>query len=122
QVVSGVIIGVFGFGLIRKFYTQKDRESEKEADPALLLSVPIFTFVLGNILGGAGFLAAFVSGLLAEVSGSLRQVAHFYDSLLNHLINPFIVIILGALVLFETLPALAPLGIAAALVFMFVIR
>lgn len=120
QIVSGILVGAFGFALLRKFYSNK--KADAEVDPALLISVPIFTFVLGNVLGGAGFLAAFVSGLLADVSGEIKKAAHFYDSLLNHLIKPFIFIILGALVPFETLAKLAPLGILASLIFMFVIR
>jgi len=66
--------------------------------PALLLPIPMFTFVLGNILAGAGFLAAFTSGLLTDAFGSVLKVFHFYDSLLNHLIKPFLFNILGALV------------------------
>lgn len=122
QILSGILIGYFGFILIKKFYYLDPSKEEQEADPALLLSVPIFTFVLGNILGGAGFLAAFVSGLLTDVVGGIRKVSHFYDSILNHLIKPFIFIVLGALVPIQTLIQLAPIGIASALVFMFIIR
>lgn len=120
QIISGILVGYVGFAFIRKFYyLQKAKE---KADPALLLSVPIFTFVLGNILGGAGFLAAFVSGLLTDFIGGIKQVSHFYDSILDHLIKPFIFMVLGALVPIATLIELAPIGIAAGLIFMFVIR
>lgn len=120
QIISGILVGYFGFTLIKRFYYGQD--NEEEADPALVLSVPIFTFVLGNILGGAGFLAAFVSGLLTEVIGGIKKVSHFYESILNHLIKPFIFIILGALVPVSTLIQLAPVGIAAGIIFMFVLR
>jgi cell volume regulation protein A len=126
QIVSGVLVGYLGFALIKKFYyTERSAKSKKEgsADPSLLLSVPIFTFVLGNFLGGsAGFLSAFFSGLLTDASGGLKKVARFYENLLNHLVKPFIFIILGALVPINTLIRYAPLGIIMALVFMFVIR
>lgn len=121
QIISGILVGYFGFTLIKRFYYGHDNEAE-EADPALVLAVPIFTFVLGNILGGAGFLAAFVSGLLTDVIGGIKKVSHFYESILNHLIKPFIFIILGALVPVSTLIQLAPVGLAAGIIFMFVLR
>ena len=86
------------------------------------MSVPIFTFALGNVAGGAGFLAAFTAGLLSEVHGDMRPVSRFYSSFLDHLIKPFIFIVLGALVPFAMLISLAPIGIAAAVLFMFVVR
>lgn len=119
QIITGILIGYLGFAIIRKFYY---RDESHEADPALLLSIPIFTFVLGNIMGGAGFLAAFTSGLLTDVIGGIKKVSHFYESILNHLIKPFIFIILGSLVPIATLIKLAPIGIAVALIFMFVLR
>lgn len=126
QIVSGVVIGYIGFALIKKFYYQHNAKGGKEglgeSDPALLIAVPIFTYALGNILGGAGFLASFVSGLLSDVEGGIKKALHFFESLLGHLINPFIFIMLGALVPLPTLIKLAPLGIIAGLLFMFVIR
>ncbi len=120
QIISGILVGYFGFVLIKKFYYTQ--ETKEVADPALLLSVPIFTYVLGNILGGAGFLAAFTSGLLTDIVGGIKQVSHFYESILSHLIKPFIFIVLGALVPISTLIELAPVGIAAGVIFMFIIR
>lgn len=123
QILSGIIVGYFGFSLIKNFYYGNNKDAGvNKADPALLLAIPIFTFVLGNVLGGAGFLAAFVSGLLSDVEGGLQKASHFYESLLDHLIKPFIFIILGALVPIPILIKLAPLGIIAAVVFMFAIR
>lgn len=121
QIVSGVVIGYLGHRLITFFYARDPVEGKHE-DPALLLAIPVFTFTLGNILGGAGFLAAFVAGLLSEVRGSMREAAKFYDSFLNHLVKPFVFIVLGALVPIGTLITLAPLGIVAALAFMFIVR
>lgn len=120
EIISGILVGYVGFFLLKRFYyAQKDKE---EVDPALVIAVPIFTYVLGNILAGAGFLAAFISGLLTDLVGGIKKVSHFYDSLLNHLIKPFIFIILGALVPMETLLALAPIGIVSAIIFMFILR
>ncbi len=120
QIISGVVVGYFGYALLKKFYYRQS--GDEEADPALVLSVPIFTFVLGNVLGGAGFLAAFISGLLTDTIGGIKKVSHFYDSILNHLIKPFIFIVLGALVPVSTLIELAPIGIMSGLLFMFILR
>ncbi|MES2437331.1 MAG: cation:proton antiporter [Patescibacteria group bacterium] len=124
QILTGIIVGYIGFMLIKRFYSENGTHStgHKEADPALLVSVPIFTFVLGNVLGGAGFLAAFMAGLFSDIGLGLRQASRFTESLLNHLIKPFIFIMLGALVPVATLLDLAPIGILSAFVFMFVIR
>ncbi|MFW5704172.1 MAG: cation:proton antiporter [Patescibacteria group bacterium] len=122
QIISGIIVGYIGFSLIKKFYYFSKDSDRQEADPALLISVPIFTYALGMVLGGAGFLAAFISGLLTDVVGGIKEVSHFYESLLSHLIKPFIFIVLGALVPISVLIQLAPIGILAALAFMFVIR
>jgi NhaP-type Na+/H+ or K+/H+ antiporter len=117
QIISGLLIGYIGYRVLVQFY-----RDEGEGDPALLLAIPIITFVVGDFLGGAGFLAAFVSGLLVDITGEARKASHFYENFLDHLVKPFVFIILGALVPFAILLDLAPLGIIAALLFMFVIR
>lgn len=121
QMLSGILVGYLGYALLRAFYA-RDAAAEAGDDPALLLSVPIFTYVLGNLLGGAGFLAAFTAGLFAEARGGIARASKFYGSLLDHLLKPFIFIILGSLVPIGTLLALAPIGILAAFLFMFVVR
>ena len=118
QVVSGILVGYLGFSLVKHFYYSEDGEK----DPALLISVPIFTFVVGNILGGAGLLAAFIAGLLTDREGSMKTVTPFYESLLDHLIKPFIFIILGGLVPLSTIIEFAPIGIVAGILFIVVVR
>lgn len=124
QIMSGILVGFIGYWLLKKFYRDIRHESSDYAiaDPALLLSVPVFTFVLGNILGGAGFLASFVAGLFSELQGGMRKASHFYASFLDHLIKPFIFISLGALVPLDTIIAFAPIGIMSGLLFIFIIR
>ncbi len=121
-ILSGIIVGYLGYVIIKQFYYHPQKGEGKEADPALLIAVPIFTYALGTVLGGAGFMAAFVSGLLTDEVGGMKKVAHFYESLLNHLIKPFIFVTLGALVPLPILISYAPIGILAGFVFMFVVR
>ncbi len=120
QIMSGILVGYLGYSLLKRLYDLNS--SRRHADPALLLSIPIFTFVLGNALGGAGFLAAFVAGLLSDLSGELRRASQFNEDLLNHLIYPFVFIILGALVPVQILIEYAPIGIVASVFFILIIR
>lgn len=122
QIVSGILVGYGGYWLMKTLYSMKNSGKHQKTDPALFLSVPVFTFVVGNMLGGAGFLAAFVAGLLTDISGDVKEAFIFNESLLNHLIFPFIFIILGALVPLDTLIAYAPIGILATAIFVILIR
>ncbi len=122
QIISGILVGFVAFVVVKRFYIGTKKKREESHDPALLMSIPILTLVVGNVLGGAGLLAAFVAGLLSDVVGGLKKVSHFYASFLDHLVKPFIFVVLGALVPVNVLLSLAPLGIIAALAFMFVVR
>lgn len=122
QVLSGMVVGFFAFLIMRRFYIGTKKVKENSSDPALLMSVPIITLALGNVFGGAGLLASFISGLLSDAVGGLHSAARFYDSFLNHLIKPFIFVVLGALVPINILLLFAPLGIISALAFMFLVR
>lgn len=122
QVLSGIIVGYFGYFLIKSFYQRRTKEKTGEIDASLLIAVPIFTYVLGNILGGAGFLASFTAGLFSDLSGDIKKASHFYDQFLNNLIKPFIFIILGSLVHLSILFSNAIIGLVGALLFMFLIR
>lgn len=122
-IVSGILVGFVAYLVVKKFYVGTKKKNEGVvSDPALLMAIPILTLVVGNVLGGAGLLAAFVAGLLSDATGAVKKATHFYDSFLDHLVKPFIFIVLGALVPVHILLALAPLGIMAALTFMFIVR
>ncbi len=122
QIVSGILVGYGGYRLMKSLYSIHTNAKHSKTDPALFLSVPVFTFVVGNLLGGAGFLAAFVAGLMTDISGDIKEAFIFNENLLNHLIFPFIFIILGALVPLDILLAYAPIGILATVVFVLLIR
>lgn len=121
ELVSGILIGFIGYKLLKHLYHGQSQTTDS-GDPGLFLAVPIFTFILGDAIGGAGFLAAFVAGLLTDLSGEIVNASHFNDKLLKSLVHPFIFIILGALVPFQSLITYAPLGIIATLIFIFIIR
>jgi cell volume regulation protein A len=122
QIMTGILVGYLGFVFIKSFYNSYKLDGEDHIDPALLIAVPIFTYSLGSTLAGAGFLAAFIAGLLSDLSGELKKASSFYEDFLDHLVNPFIFIILGALIPVGILIQYAPIGILAALVFIIIIR
>jgi len=124
QIISGIIVGYFGYYLIKKFYQAKKTEHHNHygTDPSLLIFIPIFTFFLGNILGGAGFLAAFSAGLFSDLNEEVKKNFVFYELFLNNLIKPVIFVILGAMVPVSIMLKMGFLGISISLIFIFFVR
>ncbi len=123
QILSGIIVGYLGYYLIKTFYQpKKTEENLNEHDPSLMIFIPIFTFFIGNILGGAGFLAAFSAGLFSDLNHEIKKNFHFYEQFLNNLIKPVIFVILGAMIPFSIMIKTSLLGILSALLFIFVVR
>lgn len=120
EVVWGVLIGLVGAWILRT-WGETVRKTHW-TDPALFFAVPIFTFAMGSVVGGSGFLAAFVAGLLFETTGETKQVRMFFEQFVDHFIKPVIFLLLGALVPLALLIGTIPMGFAAAIVFMFLIR
>lgn len=120
EVLWGILVGLLGAWVLR---TWGDSVRDTHwSDPALFFAVPIFCFALGAIVGGSGFLAAFVAGLLFEAKSETKVVRHFFEMLVDHFMKPVIFILLGALVPLGTLVGTAGIGFTAAIVFMFFIR
>lgn len=119
EIIWGIIVGIIGAKILQRWY--KAETSERD-NPALFFAVPIFCFALGGLVGGSGYLAAFVAGLLYQNSTSTRNVAHFYETFNSHLIVPIIFVLLGAVIPIDALVNTAVIGIIASLLFMFVVR
>ena len=120
QVIWGVLVGLIGAWIL-KTWGESVRKTHW-SDPALFFAVPIFCFALGSIVGGSGFLAAFVAGLLFESKEETKVVRHFFKQLVDNFMKPIIFLLLGALVPLGMLVETMSIGVAAALIFMFVIR
>jgi len=120
EVIWGVLVGLLGAWIL-KTWGESVRNTHW-SDPALFFAVPIFTFALGSLAGGSGFLAAFVAGLLFESRQETKHVRVFFEQLVDNFMKPVIFILLGALVPLAMLVDTAAIGAAAAIVFMFVIR
>lgn len=121
EALYGVFIGLIGAWMLKRWSAKAAKEGS-HTDPALFLSVPILMYALGGIIGGSGFLAAFVAGLLFEADKPTREVREFFERTVDGFVKPVIFILLGALVPLPLLLASAPLGILAAALFMGVIR
>lgn len=123
EILFGIVFGVIGYGLL-SFLTRftKQNEEEAEADAAFFLFVPIMIFTFAVTLGGSGYLAAFVAGLLFVMAKHLHHTEQFFNHTIEGFMKPTIFVLLGALVDIGSLLDYAGVGILAALVFMFAIR
>lgn len=123
EILFGIVFGVIGYGLL-SFLTKftKQNEEESEADAAFFLFVPIMIFTFAVTLGGSGYLAAFVAGLLFVMGKNLHHTEEFFNHIVEGFMKPTIFVLLGALVDIGSLLDFAGVGIVAAFVFMFIIR
>ena len=123
QTMYGLLFGVVGYAFLMVLSGIKRKHSETYgADQVYFLAVPIMAFVGAAAFGGSGFLAAFVAGLLFQAKEHMRAVEHFFNQVIDGIAKPIIFVLVGALVDVHALVAYAPIGVAVALIFMFVIR
>ena len=123
QAGYGVVFGVAAWALLWILSQIKRRHSERYgADLIYFLAMPIIAFTGAAVFGGSGFLAAFVAGLLFHVEQHMAEAERFFHQMIDGAAKPVIFLLVGALVDVHALIAYAPVGIAAALVFMFVLR
>jgi NhaP-type Na+/H+ or K+/H+ antiporter len=130
QFLFGCVAGLVGWLLMQAYdkFRQRDHQrglANPAFDFALLLFIPLATFLLAQMLHGNGFLAAFVAGLLANFNHSQ---AHFHDGLshmethIESLAKPIIFMMVGPFVSLQMLLDTALPGLLVALLFMLVAR
>lgn len=124
EIIWGVMIGILSAWILKRWSVDisKKKDREIKSDPALFFAVPIFAFAGGSVIGGSGFLAAFVAGLLFENRAETYEVRHFFDLFVNNFIKPIIFILLGAIAPMNILLSTAAIGITAGLIFILIIR
>ncbi len=123
QAAYGALFGLAGFAALWLLARIKRKHAVRYgADQVYFLGVPLVTFAAATAFGGSGFLAAFLAGLLFHSEAHMKEIEHFFYQVIDGIAKPVIFLLVGALVDIHALVAYAPLGIAAALVFMFVIR
>lgn len=123
QFTFGVIAGLIGYGLIRFLARHKrDHEQTHAVDTAFFFAVPIIVFPLALLVGGSGYLAAFVAGLMTHLEEHLGKIEEFFNDVIDGFVKPLIFGLLGALVEPTSLLQYAGIGLLAAAAFIFVIR
>ncbi len=120
ELVWGTLVGLLGAKILSVWGASI--RTVHWSDLALFLTIPIFTFALGSIVAGSGFLAAFVAGLMFNVQVGTEVVRASFTRVIDDFMKPVVFILLGILVPLDLLVTTAGVGIAAALIFMFVIR
>lgn len=124
EVISiGTLIGVVGFGILHFWSKWKERVQTAEGtDAALFLAVPIFAFTASELLGGNGYLAVFLAGLLFHIQSHFKHVEHYFNHTIEGFMKPMIFMLLGAMVSPAQLMESAPLGIFLGIMSIFVLR
>ncbi len=123
QTGFGLLFGFLGYALLWLLSRMKARHpSHFGSDQVYFLATPIVAFVGASAFGGSGFLAAFIAGLLFHTEEHLKEIELFFFQIVDSVAKPVIFVLVGALVDLNALIAYAPVGIAAGLIFMFVLR
>jgi len=92
---------------------------------AILIAIPLLTFVLAQMVHGNGFLAVFVAGLLANFTHkdpAFQPVLERLDFKIESIAKPAIFMMVGPFVSLQQLADTAGWGLVAAGVLMFVAR
>jgi cell volume regulation protein A len=123
QVGYGVLFGIAGFALLWILArTKRGHSARYGADQIYFLATPIIVFTGATVFGGSGFLATFVAGLLFHGEEHMEEIERFFYQIIDGVAKPVIFLLVGAMVDVHALIAYAPLGILAALIFMFLLR
>jgi len=92
---------------------------------AILIAIPMLTFVLAQMLHGNGFLAVFVSGLLANFTHkdpAFQPVLQRLDFKIESMAKPAIFMMVGPFVSLNQLVDTAGLGFMTSCILMFIAR
>ena len=130
QILFGILAGLLGWGVMSRYEKYKSKQhaigaDEAKYDFALVLAVPLLTFLLAQCIHGNGFLAAFVAGLMANFNSS---ASHFHGQLHNletqieSVAKPTIFMMVGPFVSLSDLADTAVLGFIVAMLFMLIAR
>ncbi len=123
QTGYGVLFGLAGYVLLWILgQIKRLHPAPYGADQVYFLAAPVVAFTGAVALGGSGFLAAFVAGLLFHGQEHMKGIERFFYQVIDGVAKPVIFLLVGAMVDVHALIVYAPLGIVAALIFMFVLR
>ena len=130
QFLFGTIAGVIGWGAMYGYEVYKSRDNDRDVgetayDFAIVLAVPLVTFLLAQAIHGNGFLAAFVAGLLANYNHGkeyFHTTLHTMEIKIESIAKPTIFMMVGPFVALGNLWDTALLGLLVSLAFILVAR
>ena len=130
QFLFGTIAGIVGWCFMFFYERYKSDQhaagvEEAKYDFAIILAVPLFTFLLAQAMHGNGFLAAFIAGLIANFNQSAEHFhgqLHNLETQIESIAKPTIFMMVGPFVALSDLADTALLGFEVAVLFMLVAR
>ncbi len=125
QLLFGIIAGVVGWGIMWLYEKHKSTNHETSYDFAVILAVPVFSFLLAQSMHGNGFLAAFIAGLLADYNHKnhgFRRTLEVMETKIESIGKPVIFMMVGPLISLSDLWQTAGYGLIVSLLFIFVAR
>lgn len=130
QFLFGAIAGIIGWGAMYSYEVYKSKDNERDIgettfDFAIVLAVPLVTFLLAQMIHGNGFLAAFTAGLLANYNHGkeyFHKTLHTMEIKIESISKPTIFMMVGPFVTLGDLWNTAFLGLLASLAFILVAR
>jgi NhaP-type Na+/H+ or K+/H+ antiporter len=130
QFLFGTIAGVIGWAAMYAYEAHKSRDNQRDVgettyDFALVLAIPLVTFLLAQVIHGNGFLAAFVAGLLANYNHGkeyFHTTLHTMEIKIESIAKPTIFMMVGPFVALGDLGDTAVLGLLVSVVFILVAR
>jgi len=130
QFAFGTLAGLVGWGVMHAYEIHKSRDHERDVgetayDFAIVLAVPLVTFLLAQMIHGNGFLAAFVAGLLANYNHGkayFHKTLHAMEIKVESIAKPTIFMMVGPFVALGDLWETAGLGLIVSMAFILVVR
>lgn len=130
QFLFGAVAGVIGWGAMYSYEVYKSRDNERDVgettyDFAVVLAIPLVTFLLAQAIHGNGFMAAFVAGLLANYNHGkeyFHKTLHTMEIKIESIAKPTIFMMVGPFVALGDLWDTAVLGLMVSLFFILVAR
>lgn len=122
QMLIGAGIG-YGMGKVMLFFVNRLKLGYEGLYPVLTLSLVFLTFGLTDLLGGSGFLAVYLAGIVLRRRDFLHQksLAHFHDGL-AWIMQITMFLTLGLLVFPSRLVPIMGVGLLIAGFLMFIAR
>lgn len=123
QVILGTVAGLAAWLVLYFFDKYLAKQDENHAvDMAVIIVAALVAYFFALMIGGNGFLAAFIAGLIFQVQDHMRHVEHKYADFIDVFGKGAVFFALGMLVDVQALLDYAVIGILAAVAFMFIMR